>query len=192
MSDLPMALAASAHDVQMILNYLATRGDFDMEQVGMFGDGSGATIAILAAAVDSRIKTLDLLNPWGDWPDWMAKSTLIPENERPGFLKPEFLESAAPLDPLKWLPQLNTGKIRLQHVKSVTVTPEEARKKIEAAAPPNVQIQRYDDLPAFLKTVAGGKGFDWLKENVQSGAPGLRANREAPSQTPGQAGASQP
>src|SRR5271167_585980 len=73
-SELQESLATSAHDVQLVLNYLATRDDLDIERVGIFGDGSGATIAILAAAVDQRIKTLDLLDPWGDWPDWIAKS----------------------------------------------------------------------------------------------------------------------
>jgi len=45
-----------------------TRGDIDMDHVGMWADGSGAAIAILAASVDPRIKALDLLDPWGDWP----------------------------------------------------------------------------------------------------------------------------
>jgi len=168
-SQLRESLATSAHDVQMLLNYLAERGDFDMDHVGMFGEGSGASIAILAAASDSRIKTLDLLNPWCDWPDWMAKSTLIPENERPGFLKPEFLSLIAPLDPVKWLPELKTQKVRLQEVKSVTVTPSESRQKIEAAAPANVAIVRYDDTKAFKGMVATGTVFDWMKRQMQGG-----------------------
>ena len=45
-SELRESLATSAHDVQMVLNYLASRGDVDMNRVGMFGDGSGASIAI--------------------------------------------------------------------------------------------------------------------------------------------------
>lgn len=168
-SELRESLATSAHDVQMILNYLAMRGDMDMDRVGMFGEGSGASIAILAAAVDPRIKTLDLVNPWGDWPDWMAKSTLVPENERPGFLKPEFLAGVAPLDPLKWLPELKTQKIRLQEVKSVTVTPNEARQRIEAAAPPKTQIVRYDDAKAFVAAISGGTAFDWIKQQMPAG-----------------------
>ena len=74
-SEMQETLGASAHDVQMVLNYLATRGDLDMSRVGMFGEGTGGSIRILAAAVDPRIKVLDALNPWGDWPEWMAKST---------------------------------------------------------------------------------------------------------------------
>ncbi len=168
-SQLQESLATSAHDVQMILNYLASRGDLDMSRVGMYGEGSGASIAILAAAVDSRIKTLDLLNPWGDWPDWMAKSTLIPENERKGFLKPDFLAGIAPLDPLKWLPQLKTQTIRLQEVQSVTVTPVEAKQKIEAVAPAGVQLVRYNNTKAFVSAISSGTAFDWIKEQMRSG-----------------------
>lgn len=182
-SKLSWSMAASAHDVQMILNYLATRGDLDMDHVGMFGDGSGASIAILAAAVDPRIKALDLLDPWGDWPDWIAKSTRIPENERPDYQKPEFLAGVAPLDPVKWLPELKTQKVRLREVNSVTVTPSEARKKIEAAAPPNVQIIRYADNDAFTASVIDGSGFDWVKDQVRPAAsPQYRATGGAQPQ----------
>jgi len=167
-SQLRESLATSAHDVQMILNYLATRGDLDMDRVGMFGDGSGASIAILAAAVDPRIKTLDLLDPWGDWPDWIAKSTLIPENERPDFLKPDWLAAVAPLDPLKWLPQLSRQTVRVQFVKGVTVTPAEAQAKIESAIPSSAKVFHYDDVPAFRAAMAGGAGLDWIKEHVQA------------------------
>ncbi|HWY57562.1 MAG TPA: dienelactone hydrolase family protein [Terriglobales bacterium] len=167
-SELRESLATSAHDVQMALNYLATREDVDMDRVGMFGDGSGASIAILAAAVEPRIKTLDLVDPWGDWPDWMANSTRVPENERPAFVKPEWLVGVAPLDPVQWLPKLKTQKVRIQFVKTVGVTPVEAQEKIEAAAPANAQIVHYEDSVAFAKYNSGGKGFDWIKQQMQA------------------------
>jgi hypothetical protein len=165
-SQLPESLATSAHDVQMVLNYLETRGDLDMSNVGMFGDGSGATIAILAASVDARIKALDLLNPWGDWPDWVAKSARIPEKERPTYMKPEWLASVAPLDPLKWLPELKTQSIRVRQVDSVIVTPEAARKKMEAALPPQAKLIRFKDQDEFVRSIADGSGFDWIKAQV--------------------------
>ena len=173
-SNLRESLATSAHDVQMILNYVATRGDMDMDRVGMFGDGSGASIAILAAAVDPRIKALDLLDPWGDWPDWIAESTLVPDNERADLLKPEWLAGVAPLDPVKWLPELKTRKVRIRNVATVTVTPSEAKRRIEAAAPANVKIVHYEDARAFQTAASGGTGFDWIKhsikQQVQAGA----------------------
>src|ERR1700761_5537941 len=39
-SELQEALATSTHDVQMMLNYLASRGDLDTGRVGIFGMGS--------------------------------------------------------------------------------------------------------------------------------------------------------
>ena len=167
-SELQESLGSSVHDVQMILNYLASRGDLDMDRVGMWGDGSGASIALMAAAVDSRIKALDLLDPWGDWPDWLAKSTLVPENERADYLKPEFLDKLANLDPVKWLPQLKTEHVRLQYIENgVSVTPSLARQKIEASAGTNIQMVRYQDSKQFLSQVAAkGTGFDWIKERL--------------------------
>jgi hypothetical protein len=81
-SELQECLAVSAHDVQMVLNYLATRGDLDMDRLGMVAEGSGASVGILASAVDPRIKALDVLDPWGDWPTWMATSPFVPEDTR--------------------------------------------------------------------------------------------------------------
>jgi hypothetical protein len=169
-SELQEALGTSVHDVQIILNYLSTRDDLDMDRVGMFGDGSGATIAILTSAVDPRLKALDLIDPWGDWPNWLAKSTLVPENERADYLKPEFLKKVAPLDPVQWLPNLKAKNVRLQEVMDVKVTPSSARERIDAAAPPTIHLVRYDDRKSFLKeAVADGKALDWLKQQVKSG-----------------------
>ena len=75
LSELQESLATSAHDVQLVLDYLASRSDLDMSRVGMLTQGSGASIAILASAVDPRIKVLDAIDPWGDWPTWMAEIT---------------------------------------------------------------------------------------------------------------------
>ncbi|MGA9542556.1 MAG: alpha/beta hydrolase [Candidatus Sulfotelmatobacter sp.] len=167
-SELQESLATSTHDVQMILNYLERRGDFDMTRVGMWGDGSGASIAIMAAAVDPRIKALDLLDPWGDWPDWLAKSSLVPERERAGYLTPQFLKKVDNLDPLKWLPQVKTQQVRLQYIEQgVTITPDEVKEKMEAAAPGSAKIVQYENTKAFVTEVgAKGTGFDWIKEQL--------------------------
>ena len=170
-SELQESLASSVHDVQMILNYLSKRDDLDMSRVGMFGTGSGATIAILAAAVDPRIQTIDLLEPWGDWPNWLAKSSIIPENERANYLKPAFLKKIAPLDPVQWLPQLKTEHIRLQNISDDTVTPKIVQEKIEVAAPPQAKIQHFETGQRFYNTAASGRIFEWIKQQMQAASP---------------------
>jgi dienelactone hydrolase len=51
-SELQESLGSTVHDVHLILNYLSTRNDLQADRVGMFGEGSGGTIALLTAAVE--------------------------------------------------------------------------------------------------------------------------------------------
>jgi acetyl esterase/lipase len=172
-SELEEALVKSTHDVQMIINYLSTRDDMDVNRVGMFGQGSGGTIAILAAAVDPRIKAVDTLNPWGDWPDWMAKSARIPDAERPRYVTADFQKQIARLDPIVWLPKLSSRPTRIQSVMDDLATPEICKKKIEAAAPRgSAQIVRWDDSEAQFEALNGHNRnlFEWIKEQLQPAA----------------------
>jgi len=170
-SELQEALGSSVHDVQMVLNYLATRDDLDMSRIGMFGVGSGGTVAILAATADPRIKTIDLIDPWGDWPDWMAKSSLIPESERPNYLKPEFLKKVAPLDSLEWLPRLTTLHVRLQQVLDDSATPKVVQERIKAAAPGTTQVVAFDTTEQFSRSMSGDKIVQWVKDQLQPASP---------------------
>jgi Dienelactone hydrolase family len=182
-SELQEALAKSSHDVQMVLNYLADRGDVDMGNVGTFGVGAGGTIAVMAASVDSRIKAIDLLDPWGDWPVWMQKSTVIPDEERPTYVKPEFLKKVADFDPVKLLPALKTPHIRLNQLNDdFSSTPEEAKKQMEAALPATAERRRFETSIAFYSEVAsGGRVFDWLKLQIKVPDSKVRAaSRETP------------
>jgi hypothetical protein len=166
-SELQESLATSAHDVQMVLNYLATRGDLDMDHVGMYGEGSGGSIAILAAAADARIQTLNVLNPWGDWPDFLAKSKIVPDDERPKYVKPEFLAKVAPLDPVLWLPKVKSRSLRVQNVRTSPVVPVFCEEKIEAAAPEKALVDQFGDGNVFFRTmVTEGRAFAWLKDQI--------------------------
>jgi hypothetical protein len=181
-SELQESLATSVHDVQLLLNYLGQRGDLDMTRVGMVGDGSGASIAIMAAAVDLRIQVLDLVNPWGDWPDWLAKSSVVPEDERTNYLKPEFLKKVENVDPVKWLPELKSQRVRLTYVESVKATPKEVRDRVEAAAPRSVKIANYQDTEDFVTEVTSSRrAFDWIKEQLR---PSASAQTVEPNSNP--------
>lgn len=166
-SQLPEALTKSVHDVQMVLRYLAERNDLDLSRVGIFGQGSGGTIAILAAGVEPQIRTVDALEPWGDWPTWLAKSSLIPETERPAYLKPEFLAGVAPLDPVQWLGRVQAKSMRLQFVLDDTVTPAAAAQRMKAAARPPAQVVEYPTKHEQYEALGGGRAFDWIKQQLQ-------------------------
>lgn len=167
-SELQECLATSAHDVQMVLNYLATRGDLDMDRVGMFAQGSGASIAILASAVDPRIKVLEALDPWGDWPIWMATSPFVPADERAEYVKPEYLKKTATLDPVDWLPKIQAKKFRLDYELFDTVTPPAAREKVRSASPSGTTVELYKTIDEFKAGFEKGKNLEWIQHQLRS------------------------
>jgi hypothetical protein len=166
-SELQESLAATTHDVQMILNYLQTRSDLNTDQVAMYAQGSGASIAVLAASVDSRISVLDLLNPWGDWPDWLKKSQWIDDNERASYLRPEFLEKVSGLDPVRFLPGL-TQVVRLQQVKDDRITPTAARERMAASVPPGAAVLESDCWATYWKAWKEKRLWDWARERLKA------------------------
>ena len=155
----------------MILNYLGTRGDLDMAHVGMFGQGSGASIAVLAAGADPRIKALDLLNPWGDWPVWLAKTSIIMDADRASLTRPAFEKSVAPLDPLLWLPRLKNCKVRLLQVKDDTVTPDACKAALAKAVPTGTPVVQYDNNLNLFGAMGHGRMFSSLSIRVKAAGP---------------------
>jgi acetyl esterase/lipase len=171
-SELQESIGSTVHDVKFILDYLAQRGDIDMGRIGMFGEGSGGAIAILAAAADPRIKAVDALEPWGDWPDFLAKSSRVQDDpDRAEYIKPEFLKKVAPLDPVKWLPELKIP-VRVLQVRQNTSTPIVCKESIKAAAPKQAEFVRFEAVSDLTGREGQGKLFAWVKAKVQaSGKP---------------------
>ncbi len=176
LSELQESLATSAHDVQMVLNYLATRGDLDMDRVAMFGQGSGASIAILASAADQRIKVLDVLDPWGDWPTWMATSPFVPEDERADYVKPEFLKKASALEPVDWLPKIKAKKFRMQQNIFETDTPKAAKEKVRAAVPAGATFVFYQTVQEFNAAFQNSVNLEWMEHELRMLPEGPAAN----------------
>ena len=165
-SNLQEALTTSAHDVQKVIDYLETRQDIDTGRIGIFGQGSGAAVAILAASVDPRIKVVDLEDAWGDWPDWLAQSTTIPNNERAAYLTPAFLNRVKELDPVRRLPKL-TIPVRIQYSFPKSAVPPKVRKRMKAALPPQGAHTPIEP------------NFDWIKKQLSG--MGSKAKSESKS-----------
>jgi hypothetical protein len=169
LTELQEALGSTVHDVKFILDYMDKSGQFDMNRVGIFGDAVGGTVAILAAAADPRIKAVDTLEPWGDWPDFLAKSPVIADEDRANFLKPEFLNKVAPLDPVKWLPELKIP-VRIQQIKETQLVPIECKEAIKSAGPKQVELLRFVAVSDITNRESGGRLFDWIKGKLQQPA----------------------
>jgi hypothetical protein len=135
----------------------------------MFGEGSGGSIAILAAGIDSRIKVIDVLDPWGDWPDWLAKSSLIPGHERTSYLTPEFLARIAPLDPILSISKLSGRPFRLQEALFDRTMPSNVRDNFARNAPARAEQVNYQDLKSYQdRASANGQMLLWIKQNLQN------------------------
>jgi len=169
-SELQESLGSTVHDVKFILDYLDSRGDVDMSRVGIFGEGSGGAIAILAAAADPRIKAVDTLDPWGDWPDFLTQSPVVQvDPNKEDFGTPEFLKKVAPLDPVKWLPKL-TVPIRVQQVLRNLAVPLECKEAIKAALPKQAELFRFEGVDELARRESGGGLFEWIKEELRTPA----------------------
>jgi len=166
-SELQESLGSTVHDVKFILDYLDSRGDIDMNRIGMFGQGSGGAIAVLAAAADPRIKAIDLLEPWGDWPVWLAKSSVVQEDpNKDSYTTKDFLKKVAPLDPVKWLPKLKAVQIRMQQMADSDSNPTDCQDRLKAAAPKLAKVDRFDSAAQMTTVEGGGRLFDWIKDQM--------------------------
>lgn len=178
-SELPESMGSSVHDVQLIVNYLAARGDLDTDRVGMIGMGSGASIAILAASVEPRIKSLDLLDPWGDWPDWLKGSPVVPENERAALTAQEYLKKVAAFDPVAYLPKLKTQSIRLEQTMNETITPQIAKERIANSLPSQTDLVKYADAQEHFRAYATNGLSGWIKRQLREGGEHTTAENSA-------------
>lgn len=180
-NQMPEALATTVHDVHLILDYLESRKDLDMSRAGIFGQGSGASIAILSASVDPRLKALDLLDPWGDWPEWFASTPMLAEDARAKFLKPDFQKALEPLEPLRTLPLLASQKLRIQFADEAA--PKQATDRIAAAAPAQAQVVRYESSRQMYEKNSGGALFAWIATQLGAHPAPPQSNPVPPSQT---------
>ncbi|MBB5055589.1 hypothetical protein HDF16_000258 [Granulicella aggregans] len=165
-SELPESLTTSVHDVQKILNYLATRHDIDSTRIGMFGQGSGGTIALLAASVDPRLRAIDVLDAWGDWPDWFAASPIVPEFQRTELIQPNALQALSNLDPLTTLPHLAASRVRLQLVTPNPSNPPAAVAKMRDAARGLFQVEYATEIEYRERAMNDGAILQWLSDKL--------------------------
>jgi len=188
-SELQESLGTTVHDVQMILNLLETRHDLDMTRVGMFGQGSGGAIAILAAAADPRIKALDLIGPWGDWPNFLAEAKGIAPADKQKYLTPEFLKKVEPLEPIRFLPMLKTQSIRI-HLQD-DKPPTKWSASVEKAAPLNAEIHHFSSPEDLRDDSASGKLYAWIAQKLNPSAVTKTAALPIPTPTGDKTGVQQ-
>jgi len=111
---------------------------------------------------------LEALDPWGDWPTWMATSPFVPEDERSQYVKPDFLKKVATLEPVDWLPRIQAKKFRLDHELFDANTPKAVKEKLRAAVPAGSSVVLYKNMDEFKAAFQDGKNLEWIQHELQS------------------------
>ena len=168
-SELPVAMGRTVHDVQMITDYVQSRTDVDSSKIGIFGQGSGGTAALLAASVDKRLRAVDVLNPWGDWKNWMKSASEIRTLEdRKQFTSKEYLKSIAPFDPLNKQKSIRAPFLRMQFIRKQQNVVDSAANALLKALTKNATTKSYEDAASSVNDLSDGKIFDWIAKSLKA------------------------
>jgi hypothetical protein len=153
----------------------------------------GERLQFLPAAADPRIKAIDVFEPWGDWPVWLANSSVVQDDpDKDRYTKKDFLKKVEPLDPVKWLPKLKSTEIRIQQVSDFDANPPECQDKIKKAAPKQAKVDRFDSTAQMATIEGGGRLFDWIKEQLRKPTSGKPVRTVVAKTTPAPARSAQP
>jgi len=107
----------------------------------------------------------------------LATSPFVPQDERPDYVKPEFLKKAAALETVEWLPKIQAKKFRLQQLLFETDTPKAVKEKLRAAVPAGTPVVLYKTLEEFKRAFPYSTNLEWMEHELRSlPEPGAAAN----------------
>jgi pimeloyl-ACP methyl ester carboxylesterase len=133
-------------------------GRIDGRRVALVGHDFGAMYGLLAASADRRVSALALQAFTGSFSDWFLynQRALSPE------AKQAVVDRLAPLDPLRYVPQLGTAPVLMQFAKEDFYVPREKAEALYAAARGPKKILWYD-AGHGLNPQASLDRMEWLR-----------------------------
>jgi hypothetical protein len=84
-----------------------------------------------------------------------GRFSFAPKDEHDN-LKPDYLNRAAILQPVDWLPKIQAQKFRPEDAIFEADTPKAAKEKLRAAAPPGATLLIYNTPCEYQKVRSGG------------------------------------
>ncbi len=124
-------------DLRRALDVLLAQPEIDRERVAFVGHDFGAMYGALAAANDPRVKFFVFMAGTQSFSDWFLYGPKPPEAEQK-----RFIAEMAPLDPIKYLPQLKMPKL-LQFADDDEHVSKERAEALAAAAPEPKTVRTY-------------------------------------------------
>lgn len=124
-------------DLRRALDVLAAQPGIDSKRIAYVGHDFGAMYGTLAAVVDARVTHFVFMAGTASFSDWFLYG---PKLE--GEAREKFIAELAPLDPVKWLPELR-GPLLLQFADNDEHVSTARREQLVAAAPTGAESRVY-------------------------------------------------
>ena len=152
-------------DLRRAVDVLLSLRDVDPNRVAFVGHDFGAMYGTLAAAADSRVKQFVFMAGTQSFSDWF----LYGRPQLEGAERQKFVDQLAPLDPLRYLPKLNTP-ILLQFAADDEHVPMERANALAAAANEPKTVRIYS-AKHELNAEATRERIAWLKTELWKSSP---------------------
>lgn len=151
-----------AKDVRRALDVLLAQPRVDRARVAVVGHDFGAMWGALAAADDPRVTHFVYTAGTSSFTDWYLYTP-----KRDGADKEAFVAKLAPLDPIKFLPQIAPRPVLLQFgTKDPHVKNEAAKAQADATKDPKT-VKIYDNAGHELTFQARLDRMAWIKEQFK-------------------------
>jgi hypothetical protein len=98
----------------------------------------------------------------------MARSIVVPENERAEYVRPEFLRRVATLNPLEWVPKIQAPKFRLLDALFDLDTPRPSKKKLWAAVPDRTAGRVYATPDQLKIAMQKENVLEWIQHELRA------------------------
>ena len=149
-------------DLRRALDVLLSLPNVDPERVAYVGHDFGAMYGALAAATDARVKAFVFMAGTQSFSDWFLYGKKPPPDKQLAFIS-----EMAPLDPIKYLPQLKMP-ILLQFANNDEHV-SKGRAAALAAAANEPKTVRYYEAKHELNDAATRDRIAWLKQVLKLG-----------------------
>jgi cephalosporin-C deacetylase-like acetyl esterase len=149
-------------DLSRAIDYLASRGDIDMQRIGYIGTSMGSFIGGVLAGVDERVNTAVLIVGGGDWLEFTATSgvsalaTVREHYRASGKPLSEFAYAMRAVEPAAFIHRMSPNPLLMINCSNDKYVPKKTAETLFAAArsPKYIQWFTCDGDVAHIPPVA--------------------------------------